>query len=128
MAQLQRLILRTNLFQITMVAPKQISAGGTARFRVYFLHLFDGPVNPTGIACKIYEGQQLATLLSTLTVYQDIYGAGSYFADYAVPSTQGTGPLSCAWSGTYESIGTTQGMPVEAIQIFRVVNEMGVVN
>jgi hypothetical protein len=127
MARLARKVIDTEIFRITLVCPKQISAGGTARFRVYFLHKKDGPVNPAGLTCKIYEGQQLATLLSSLTIYQDVYGTGSYFADYNVPSTQGSGPLFCQWLGTYESVGTSAAFPVEAIQSFRVINEMGVV-
>ena len=103
-------------------------AGGTIRFRVFFLHQRDGPVNPSNLTLKIYEGNQLATLLSTVTIYQDVYGIGSYFGDYNVPSSQGTGPLTAVWNGTYESIGTSAALPVQAMQPFRVINEMGIVN
>jgi hypothetical protein len=129
MVQLSRKLVNTGdgLFKITLVCPKQIMAGGTIRFRVFFLHQRDGPVNPSGLTLKIYEGNQLATLLSTVTIYQDVYGVGSYFGDYNVPSSQGTGPLTAVWSGSYQSIGTNSSLPVQAFQEFRVINEMGVV-
>jgi hypothetical protein len=129
MPQLSRKVVNTGdgLFKITLVCPKQVMAGGTARFRSYFLHQRDGPVNPTGLTLKIYEGNQLANLLSNVTIYQDVYGLGSYFGDYNVPSSQGTGPLTAVWNGSYESVGTSTALPVQAFQVFRVINEMGVV-
>ncbi|MHB1907761.1 MAG: hypothetical protein ACYCQJ_02680 [Nitrososphaerales archaeon] len=110
------------LFVIKVSCPAEILAGGTIRFSVFFLHERDGPVNPSNLTCKIYEGIQLSTLLSTLTIYQDIYGTGSYFSDYAVSSSQGTGNLTALWSGTYESQGTQSVLPVQAAQTFKVVN------
>jgi hypothetical protein len=127
--QLKRRVIDTgDLFKITIVWPKQVMAGGTIRFKVYFLHTRDGPVNPSSLALKIYEGRQLATLLSTVTIYQDVYGIGSYFGDYNVPSIQGSGPLTFVWSGSYQSIGTNSSLPVLAQDDFRVTNSMGVVN
>ena len=107
--------------------PRQIEAGGTLRFSVRFLHERDGPVNLTGLAAKVYEGIQMAILKATLTTYQDIYGNGSYFADWTVGSTQGSGPLYVVWSGTYESIGTSSALEVQATQVFRVTNPSGIV-
>lgn len=115
------------LFTIRLRCPKQIEAGGTIRFSVFFKHQRDGPVNPIGLTCKVYEGQQMATLKSTLTPYQDVYGTGSYFADYNVPASQGSGPLYVVWIGSYESEGTSASEPVQATQVFRVTNPMGVV-
>ncbi|SRR5579875_2164899 len=115
------------LFFVRLKCPKEIEAGGTIRFSVFFLHERDGPVNPSGLACKVYEGQQRATTLATLTPIQDIYGTGSYFADYNVSSTQGSGPLYVTWAGSYESSGTSQSLPVQATQVFRVINPTGVV-
>src|SRR5579875_1842256 len=110
------------LFTIRMQCPKQIEAGGTIRFSIFFLHERDGPVNPTSLTCKVYEGQQMGTLKATLNPYQDIYGVGSYFADYNVPGNQGSGPLYVVWSGSYQSQGTSQAEPVQATQVFRVIN------
>ncbi|MHB8603522.1 MAG: hypothetical protein ACYC9R_12885 [Nitrosotalea sp.] len=115
----------SGLFKITLQCPAQIESGGTMRFSVFFLHMRDGPVNPVSLSCKVYEGQKMATLLATLTIDQDIYGIGSFFADYSVPSTQGSGPLYAVWSGTYESSGTSTAMPVQATQVFRVTNPSG---
>ena len=128
MPQLSRKPIDTGLFRILLVCPKQIMAGGTARFRALFLHKRDGPVNPSGLSLKIYEGNQLSTLLSTVTIYQDVYGTGSFFGDYSTPTNQGTGPLCAVWEGSYESIGTSSPLPVQAFQVFRVINEMGVVS
>ena len=127
MPQISRKTIQTGngLFIIKLRCPKEIEAGGTARFSVFFEHQRDGPVNPSSLACKIYEGQQMATLKATLTAVQDIYGTGSYFADYNVSSSQGSGPLYVVWSGTYESSGTSSSFPVQATQVFRVVNPSG---
>lgn len=103
--------------------PKQIEAGGTIRFSSYFKHQRDGPVNPTGLSCKVYEGQQMATVLDTLTTYQDIYGTGSYFADWNCPSGTGSGSnYYVVWAGSYQSKGTLTSEPVQATQVFRIVN------
>ena len=115
------------LFEIRLRCPKQIEAGGTIRFSVRFLHERDGPVAITGLAAKLYEGVQRATLIATLTIYSDIYGTGSYFADYTISSTQGSGPLYVIWSGTYQSIGTSTALEVQATQVFKVVNPSGIV-
>ena len=119
------LVTGNGLFMIKVRCPKQIEAGGTIRFSAFFVHQRDGPVNPSSLACKVYEGRQMATLKATLTTYQDIYGTGSYFADYAVPATQGSGPLTTVWSGSYQSSGTLTAEPVQATQVFRVVNPTG---
>ncbi len=91
--------------------PKEIEAGGTIRFSVFFEHEREGPVNPSGLTCKVYEGIQMATLDATLLPVQDIYGIGSYFADFNVPGSQGSGPLYVVWNGSYESSGTASPLP-----------------
>jgi hypothetical protein len=113
------------LFRIMLKCPKDIEAGGTARFSVFFLHQRDGPVNPSALVCKVYEGQQMATLKATLTTYQDIYGVGSFFGEYNVPSNQGSGSLYAVWTGSYQSNGTSSAQPVQATQVFRVINPTG---
>ncbi|MHB1868417.1 MAG: hypothetical protein ACYCPP_05670 [Nitrososphaerales archaeon] len=121
----KKVVTGNGLFTITARCPKQIEAGGTIRLSIFFKHQRDGPVNPSGLTCKVYEGQQMATLKATLTTYQDIYGTGSYFADWNCPNTQGSGGLYCQWNGTYQSEGTSTAEPVQATQVFRVVNPTG---
>ena len=113
------------LFTMKLRCPMQIEAGGTIRFSIFFLHQRDGAINPQSLSCKVYEGVQMGTLKATLTAYQDIYGTGSFFADYAVPPNEGTGPMYTVWSATYQSQGTASAMPLQATQIFRVVNPSG---
>lgn len=113
------------LFTIRLKCPNQIEAGSTIRFSVYFFHQRDGPVNPSSLTSKVYEGQQMSTLKETLTTYQDIYGTGSYFADYNVPNGTASGPLYVVWSGSYQSSDTGVAEPVQATQTFRVVNPTG---
>ena len=124
---MSRKTIRTGrgLFKITLESPAEIEAGGTIRFSVYFFHERDGPMNPSSLTCKVYEGQQMATLLATLTPIQDIYGTGSYFADYNMSATQGSGPLYVVWAGSYTSEGTSTPFPVQGIQTFRVTNPSG---
>jgi hypothetical protein len=113
------------LFTIKLQNPREIEAGGTIRFSAIFFHERDGTVNPSQLSCKVYEGMQMATLLATLSPVQDIYGTGSYFADYSVSATQGSGALYATWSGTYQSIGTSSALPLQATQVFRVINPSG---
>ena len=116
------------LFTIKLQCPKEIEAGGTIRFSVYFMHERDGPVNPSQLTCKVYEGMQRANLLQSLTPVQDIYGIGSYFSDYSVSSTAGSGTLYVQWEGTYQSSGTPSALAVQATQVFRVTNPSGKVD
>ena len=127
MARMSKKTIRTGngLFTIKLQCPREIEAGGTIRFSVFFLHERDGPVNPASLTCKVYEGVQRATLLSSLTPVQDIYGTGSYFADYNVSASQGSGQLYVQWDASYQSIGTPSALPVQATQVFRVINPMG---
>ncbi len=121
---MSRKVIRTGngLFIIRLLCPKEIEAGGTIRLSVFFEHQRDGPINPTGLTCTIYEGVQMATTKATPTPIQDIYGTGSWFADYNVPSDQGSGPLYVTWEGSYQSAGTPSALPVQATQVFRVTN------
>ncbi|MGI0085242.1 MAG: hypothetical protein ACREBQ_09180 [Nitrososphaerales archaeon] len=111
-----------NLIIVTLTAPDEIEAGGTIRFSAFFLSLKDGAFNPTGLQAKIYEGVQRATTLSTITPTQDDKGVGSYFADYIVPTNQGTGPLAVMWTGIYQQSDQSVPMSIQATQIFRVIN------
>lgn len=107
---------------VTLTAPDQIEAGGTIRFSAYFLSRRDGAFNPTGITATIYEGNQRSIKLATITPTQDDKGIGSYFADYTLPSTQGTGPIYCTWTGSYEQSDETSSYAVQATQVVRVTN------
>ena len=121
---MQRKLVRTgeNLLQIELRCPKQIEAGGTIRFSAFFLSLKDGPFNPTSIAAKVYEGTQMANLRATLVPIQDNRGIGSYFADYAVPPSQPTGPLAVVWTGSYMQSDELSSYALQATQIFRAIN------
>ncbi len=112
----------SNLVLVTLTAPDQIEAGGTIRFSAFFLSIKNGAFNPTGISAKIYEGRQRAILLSTIAPTQDDKGVGSYFADYTVPTTQGTGPIYVTWTGTFEQSDESTPMAVQATQVVRVTN------
>ncbi|MHB8565730.1 MAG: hypothetical protein ACYC7D_05380 [Nitrososphaerales archaeon] len=118
-------VIRTGLFTIKLESPKEIEAGGTMRFSIFFLHERDGPVNPSNLTCKVYEGTQRATLLATLTPMQDTCGTGSFFADYSVSGSSGSGALYVTWEGSYQSTGTSSALQVQATQIFRVINPTG---
>jgi hypothetical protein len=111
-----------NLIIVTLTSPDQIEAGGTIRFSAYFLSIKDGAFNPTNITAKVYEGQQRATLLATITPTQDDKGIGSYFADYTTSSTQGSGTLAVIWTGTYKQSDQSVAMAIQATQTVRVTN------
>jgi hypothetical protein len=111
-----------NLVIVTLTAPDQIEAGGTIRFSAFFLSMKDGAFNPNSLQVKIYEGVQRATTLATITPTQDDKGIGSYFADFTVSSTQGTGPIYATWTGTYKQSDESTAMNVQATQVVRVTN------
>ena len=111
-----------NLVLVTLTAPDVIEAGGTIRFSSFFLSVKDGAFNPTGIQAKVYEGVQRATILGTITPTQDDKGVGSYFADFTVPPTQGTGPIYVTWTATYKQSDESTAMAVQATQKVRVTN------
>jgi len=102
----KRIVTGRGLFIITLTAPKEIEAGGTVRFSARFLHMKDGAVNPSSLTAKVYEGRQHAVLLASPTPIVDVNWGGSpgaWFAEWTVPSSQGSGPVVCVFSGTYQS-------------------------
>ncbi len=111
-----------NLIIVTLTAPDQIEAGSTIRFSAFFLSVKDGAFNPSSLQAKVYEGIQRATTLGTITPTQDDKGVGSYFADFTVPSTQGTGPIYIQFTGSYKQSDESIAMPIQATQKVRVVN------
>ena len=118
----RRIRTGSNLVIVTLTAPDQIEAGGTIRFSAFFLSVKNGAFNPTAITATVYEGMQRATKLSTITPTQDDKGVGSYFADYAVPQNQGTGPIAVMWIGTFQQSDESAPMPIQATQVVRVTN------
>jgi len=120
--QIKKVRLGQNSLLITLTAPREVEAGTTVRFSAYFNSLKDGAFNPSSLSAKVYEGTQRATTLATLTPIQDDKGTGSYFADFAVSSTQGTGPIYVTWTGTYHQSDDPTPLNIEVSQRIRVVN------
>ena len=110
----KKILTGMGLFAIHLQCPRAIEAGGTARFTVQFFHQKDGPVNPSSLTAKVYEGHRHATTIATLTPIQDQNwggGKGAYFAEWDVPATQGSGPYTVVFNGTYVSSDDTTNTP-----------------
>jgi hypothetical protein len=113
-----------NHLKIRLTCAVEIDSGSTARFSAYFQSMKDGAFNPTGIAAQVFEGAMNPILRATLTPIQDEYGIGSYFAEWNVPLSQGSGPVYVEWSGSYKQSDETSSQPIRVRQTIKVVNPL----